>query len=514
MTGTSSRFEHWSTGTKLLLLLTAALLPLGLALAWTARSALMQLNTVAEDVAHRQSLSAARAIEGALARNSLALKVAANGAIRRDGRDSCAETALSLALTPSVAPRFTIRDGQGNLVCVHGEFPPRRGEVNVAPGSTSLWISPVDRAVYYRVGVIGGMATGSMTAAEFASAVRSIEPTIAGLAIRDDDSSLRVIGTPEGDRQPQSRRSDFNIGGGQLRVEAAARVDPPGFSERAAVFLPLLMLVAAVILSWLLVRRLLILPLARLQRVVNDYQPGGDRVALPVDLGPAEEIRLLGRSFESAVNRIEQSESQMAEALEGQRRLVREVHHRVKNNLQVIASMLSIHGRSAATPESQAAYAAMGRRVDALSVVHRNHFAEVEESRGIALRPLLVELASTLRASAPDPTQPPAIQLEVHDLYTTQDAAVAVSFFVTEIVEFAMLSSAKAPTIEIDLRRVSELGASLSVASDALIRDAKVGDSNERIQFDRVVQGLSRQLRSPLEEKLGRLGVDLPVFPD
>ena len=44
---------------------------------------------------------------------------------------------------------------------------------------------------------------------------------------------------------------------------------------------------------------------------------------------------------------------EMADALDGQRRLVREVHHRVKNNLQVVASLLNIHGRSADTPEAR-----------------------------------------------------------------------------------------------------------------------------------------------------------------
>ena len=72
----------------------------------------------------------------------------------------------------------------------------------------------------------------------------------------------------------------------------------------------------------------------------------------------------------------------MSGALEGQRRLVREVHHRVKNNLlQVVASLLNIHGRSAETarlaPLMPASADASGP-----SIVHRNHFAEMEENRG------------------------------------------------------------------------------------------------------------------------------------
>src|ERR1044072_5976952 len=92
----------------------------------------------------------------------------------------------------------------------------------------------------------------------------------------------------------------------------------------------------------------------------------------------------------------------MTEAFEGQRRLVREVHHRVKNNLQVVASLLNIHSRSAQTDDAKDAYAGIGRRVGALSIVHRNHFAEMEESRGLALRPLISELSAELRAGAPD----------------------------------------------------------------------------------------------------------------
>ena len=67
--------------------------------------------------------------------------------------------------------------------------------------------------------------------------------------------------------------------------------------------------------------------------------------------------------------------------------------------------------------------------------------------------------------------------------------------------------------IEIELKRVSELAASLTISSDALV-DSGAEPTIERKQFERVIGGLARQLRSPLEQKLGRMSVNLPVFPN
>jgi two-component sensor histidine kinase len=200
----------------------------------------------------------------------------------------------------------------------------------------------------------------------------------------------------------------------------------------------------------------------------------------------------------------------MTSALEGQRRLVREVHHRVKNNLQVVASLLNIHGRNATASEARSAYAGISRRVGALSIVHRNHYAEMEENRGIALRPLIAELAAELRAGAPESARSLKVDLDIDATNTTQDVAVAVAFLITEIVEFAMIHAPAEP-IEIALRRNSELTATLTLCSPVLVPDED--GNSEKLQFERIVAGLAKQLRSTLDRKLGRYSVDLPIFP-
>ena len=136
----------------------------------------------------------------------------------------------------------------------------------------------------------------------------------------------------------------------------------------------------------------------------------------------------------------------MAGALEGQRRLVREVHHRVKNNLQVVASLINIHGRSAET-------SARARRLCVDQPPRRSacRSSTATISRrwrriaGSRCGPLLSELAAELRATAPESARHMRIDLDLEGANTTQDVAVSVAFLVTEIVEFAMLRHARGP---------------------------------------------------------------------
>jgi two-component sensor histidine kinase len=353
------------------------------------------------------------------------------------------------------------------------------------------------------------MATAVVSAAELRGAAVAAPGEIQTLVLHDDARELRILGPPAGS-DPRLKFSEWPLGTGTLFARVGVADLRITNIDRLMLLLPVLMWVAAALITWVLVSRLLIRPLKRLERAVIEYQPGTGELNLPQRLGPATEIQELRDAFARAVARVDESEQEMSSALEGQRRLVREVHHRVKNNLQVVASLLNIHGRSAGTVEAQAAYAGISRRVGALSIVHRNHYAEMEENRGIALRPLLTELAAELRAGAPEAARGLRIDLELEPVYTTQDVAVAVAFLITEIVEYAMLRCPQEP-IEISLRRTSELTARLMLANRVLVPHE--ADQPEKVQFERIVGGLAKQLRSNLERKLGRYSVDLPVFP-
>jgi|tagenome__1003787_1003787.scaffolds.fasta_scaffold20930512_2 two-component sensor histidine kinase len=503
----ADRFTKLPTGAKLLLILTAAILPIGIALVWIGESGIQQANVALQGRTEDQERAAARSIESLIARNALALRVAAAGAIRNGRADPCAEALQELSTAPAITRRFSLRDAEGQLLCATGGFKPKDSIPLIAPGDIKTWVDIDDLALDIRVGVVGGMVTANLPSNEIRSAALESGGKIQSLIVSDGTNELPIIR-----RDPPSpfTSRDWQIANGALVIRIASSEARITTVDRLILLLPVLMWVAAALISWLLVNRLLVRPLKRLERAVVHYRPGDAALDLPRKLGPSREIQELRDAFARAVTRVDDSEREMTSALEGQRRLVREVHHRVKNNLQVVASLLNIHGRSADTDAARAAYAGIGRRVGALSIVHRSHFAEMEENRGIALRPLVSELAAELRAGAPEAARTLRIDLELDTVSTTQDVAVAVAFLVTEIVEFAMLNRPTEP-IEISLRRASELTARLTFGSPVL--NPEDSETQEKVQFERIVAGLAKQLRSPLDRKLGRYSVDLPVFP-
>lgn len=61
--------------------------------------------------------------------------------------------------------------------------------------------------------------------------------------------------------------------------------------------------------------------------------------------------------------------------------LLREIHHRVKNNLQLVSSMLSLQGRRTVDPATQAALGDLSARVDIIADIHRALYETGETDR-------------------------------------------------------------------------------------------------------------------------------------
>jgi two-component sensor histidine kinase len=499
-----SRWDRLSTGLKMWIILSVGLLPLGI-IAVTASIDNARVNqTKAESETRALLASHAQRFITALSRNSFTIRAARDAIIESPDPDGiCRRTLDRLARFPNTAGRFALFGLGPRPRCVTQGFapppaPPARGQIGrvaILPNGEILEIFMYDRG-----GALEGIAEYRR---ETLAAVVDTPPLAGDFAVELVQGD-RVMPLRELSAAGAGRRqiiADFPFANNQyvLRIRAAGA--PISLSEILIILTPVLMWLWASLVGWILVQRLLLRPLARVQGVIAAYRPGDRGLDLPTLRTPAHEIGALGAAFARVTETVARHEAELEAAVARQTRLVREVHHRVKNNLQVVASLLNLHARGATGEESAAAYASIQRRVDALAVVHRNHFAELEENRGVALKPLISEIAANLRATAPPVAAGMQIRLDVGPFSVTQDVAVSVAFLITEIAEFGMLCGASLVSIVLDS---DEPGfARLSIEVDSLAGEP---DCDEALadRFDRIVTGLARQLRSTLEREPGR----------
>ena len=493
------------TGAKLFLILVGALLPLALiALLITIQS---MRTAGAEARARLRSMAeeSSAVTQTALTSHAAQLRQALT-ALEADPAATLACERITATFESLANAQFSIVNGAGKILC--GQRFTVAGAAVLGPSQLRAKI--VDSGLSVRIGGHdGASATAFYPAAVLSTIARpnGFVPDY-GLDLLAGGERLALRRLPDGGPFDlrESARGELDIGGLALDMSVpGARITSPIIIT--AVLL-VVMWIAAAAISWFVVDILLIRPLRRLRASVGAYQPGE-----LIDVGrvgemPAQEIRELGETFREISRTVQAHEADLAEGLVRQTKLTREVHHRVKNNLQVIASLINFHARGAKSAEASEAYASIQRRVDALAVVHRNHYAELEENRGISLRPLISELASSLRGSAPDNARRFNIDLELETLNTTQDAAVALAFFTTEVIESAMLLHPE-DAVRLTLTRINDLSARYSIAATMLTPETV----DDRPQFERIISGLAKQLRSPLEREPGRYSVVFPVFP-
>lgn len=128
------------------------------------------------------------------------------------------------------------------------------------------------------------------------------------------------------------------------------------------------------------------------------------------------------------------SDKLMREAIEHQQLLNREVSHRVKNNLAMVASLLNLQIRTASDPAVKIALADARARITTMAEAH-NHLWRQKDVEHIDLNLLLADLCGSLRLTAPNPL---SIKYEAEPISVATEQAVPIALLVNELVTNAL----------------------------------------------------------------------------
>jgi two-component sensor histidine kinase len=159
-------------------------------------------------------------------------------------------------------------------------------------------------------------------------------------------------------------------------AQVAALISPP-FGRLA---LPIAMWVASVGVLILAVHYLVVRHLRQLNVQLRRFALGNrDEFDRLPDDAPSE-LREIDSTFFKMARLIRRDEDELEQALQEKTVLLKEVHHRVKNNLQLIASILNLQMRRVTDPDARTILKGVQARVRALASIHRALYEDTRVS--------------------------------------------------------------------------------------------------------------------------------------
>jgi two-component sensor histidine kinase len=205
-------------------------------------------------------------------------------------------------------------------------------------------------------------------------------------------------------------------------------------SVTPVIIIGLLILLASLVTAWLMGRRFT-RQLTSIARTASDMRVG--RQPAGTVSTRITELSELKQTLDSAAEERNRYEERLKGLIADKDLLILEVHHRVKNSLQLVRGILSLQARSTTHPEAKAELNAAAARIVTVADVHQ-HLYQGHSTAEIHVGRYLADLASDLGNSMITKDSNRTIVVDAPDAIWPSEKVTTLGLIVTELVTNAV----------------------------------------------------------------------------
>ncbi|HVO73149.1 MAG TPA: histidine kinase dimerization/phosphoacceptor domain -containing protein, partial [Ignavibacteriaceae bacterium] len=192
-----------------------------------------------------------------------------------------------------------------------------------------------------------------------------------------------------------------------------------------------LILLAGGFILALIMSRSITKPLGMLKEATSGIALGNYSYYLSIE--QKDELGDLANAFNIMLRQIVNSRSSLESSLKEKEVLLREIHHRVKNNLQIVSSLLNLQTAYLKDPAALKALQNSQNRIKSMAIVHEKLY-QTENFIRIKLDDYLDELLQNLSASYQVVSDEIIFIKEIEKIFLNIDQAVTIGLILTELV--------------------------------------------------------------------------------
>ena len=238
----------------------------------------------------------------------------------------------------------------------------------------------------------------------------------------------------------------------------------------AGIASPLLLWAIAVVTAWIVADRLVLKWIKQVRNMARNYVAGRPtNGSLHWDSAPAE-IGELGAALTQLMQSVEARDAQLKEMVANRETLIKEIHHRVKNNLQIVSSLLNLQTRTLRDGPARDAVLSMRGRIAALALVHKSLY-ETNELQFVELDDFIENLCTQLQELAAVDHRYITVTTEVSPLAIESETAITLAMLIAEGVTNAIkhaFGGRASGRVLVKLETTSGNGVSLTIVDDGV----------------------------------------------
>ncbi|TKD62416.1 sensor histidine kinase [Flavobacterium sp. ASW18X] len=214
---------------------------------------------------------------------------------------------------------------------------------------------------------------------------------------------------------------------------------------------------------------------------------------------------IMGASFTETLQHL----NDLTKKLNEKETLLKEVHHRVKNNLQTVSSLLSLQSRSVGDEKIENIIRSSQHRVVSMSMVHEMLYKRDDYTSKIDFKPYVEELCEYLIRSVKGNTHNITTKMDLGDYKLSIDTVIPLGLIINETITNALKYGIPGDShgeIEVNLVKKGANGYEMYLGDNGIGFPEDVSPKTTKSLGLKLIHNLSRQLRGTLLRDTSKKG--------
>ena len=273
-------------------------------------------------------------------------------------------------------------------------------------------------------------------------------------------------------------------------------------TRRTALILPLILWAASLVVAYFAVYRLVLRHIRELRGQMRRFAIGDRSTPPPVLADAPAESAAMSQTFHNMARILIRDEEAMEASVNEKTVLLKEVHHRVKNNLQLIASIINMQIRVIDHDDAKRVLRSVQDRVASLATIYRNLY-QAEHLDSVQADLLIRDIINQMANASVGPGAGLRIDTQLEPLVLMPDQAVPLTLLATEAFTNALKYSGASdpsaqPWVRVSLRADGPKSAVLEVENSV----AKTTEAEGTGLGSQLIEAFATQLEGTAEQEM------------